>query len=119
MPVCQEHGWVLLADDAFDQTEEPVPRSAMHCPECVAEYHPRNASKRRGWIISRPEVAVDQEAPGIAQPAPQAPGYGPADPQPQGPYPPQPEYPQPQAPYPPRYPQQPYPQQQQYPRQQP
>ena len=86
MPVCEEHGWVVLADGAFDEVEEPVSRSAMHCPECAAEYHPRGASKRRGWIVRRPRAAADQEA---------------AVPQPQGPYPPQPAYPQ-----------QPYPQQQ-------
>jgi hypothetical protein len=109
MPVCEEHGWVVLADDAFDEAEEPVPRSAMHCPECAAEYHPRGAGKRRGWIVRLAGTAAGQEAPAAAQP----PGYGPAVPQPQGPYPPQPAYPEPQVPYP----QQPY-SQQRYPQQQ-
>ena len=30
MPVCEEHGWVVLADDAFDEVEEPVSRSPAH-----------------------------------------------------------------------------------------
>ncbi len=115
MPVCEEHGWVVLADDAFDEVEEPVSRSAMHCPECAAEYHPRGASKRRGWIVRRPHAAADQEAPATAQPAPPPPGYGPAVPQPQGPYPPQQANPQPKVPYPP----QPNPQQQPPPQPQP
>jgi len=62
MPVCEEHGWVVLTDDAFDEAEEPMSRSAMHCPECAAEYHPRGASKRRGWVVRRPRAAAGQEA---------------------------------------------------------
>jgi hypothetical protein len=88
MPVCEEHGWVVVNDGAFDAVEEPVPRSAMHCPECAADYHPRGASKRRGWGIMWPRAAASQEAPATAQPAPPAPpspGYGPAGPQPQAP----------------------------------
>lgn len=106
MPVCEEHGWVVLADDAFDDVEKPVSRSAMHCPECTAAYHPRGASKRRGWDVRRPRTAAGQQAPPTAQPAPTW-GYGPAVPQPQGPYPPQ------------RYPRPPYPQQQPPPQRQP
>jgi len=100
MPVCEEHGWVVLDDDAFDEVEEPVSRSAMHCPECAAEYHPRGARKRRGWLVKRPRAAAGQEAPATAQPAQparQPSGYGPAAPQPQGPYPRQPGYPRPPA----------------------
>jgi hypothetical protein len=93
MPVCEEHGWVVLADDAFDVSEEPVPRSAMHCPECAAGFHPRGMSKRRGWVVKRPRAAADQEAPAAAPPPP---GYGPAVPPP----PPPPWYPEP--PYPPQ-----------------
>ena len=108
MPVCEEHGWVVLADDAFDESEEPVSRSAMHCPEHAAEYHPRGTNKRRGWVVSRPRAAVGHVAPATAPPL----GYGPAVPQPQRPYPQQSAYPRPQAPYPPQpYPPQPYPQQ--------
>jgi hypothetical protein len=68
MPVCEEHGWVVLADDAFDDVEEPVSRSAMHCPECVAEHHPRGVGKRRGWVVKRPRA--DREAPATEQSAP-------------------------------------------------
>lgn len=106
MPVCEEHGWVVLADDAFDEVDEPVARSAMHCPECAAEYHPRGAGRRRGWTVRRPRAVTDQEVPAAARSAP-PPGYGPAVPEAQGPYPPQPGNPQPPAPYPPQsYPQQ-------------
>ncbi len=90
LPVCEDHGWVVLADDAFDESEEPVSRSAMHCPECAAAYHPRGASKRRGWGVWRPRAVVGPQAPAAAQPW----GYGPA-PQPQGPYPQQPPPPAP------------------------
>jgi hypothetical protein len=85
MPVCEEHGWVVLADDAFDDVEEPVSRSAMHCPECAAAFHPRGASKQHGWGIKRPwpRVVASREAPAPARPVPAA-GYGPAAPQPQG-----------------------------------
>jgi hypothetical protein len=127
MPVCEEHGWVVSADDAFDASEEPVSRSAMHCPEC-AGYHPRGANKRRGWGIIRSRAVAGQEAPATGQP----PGYGPEAPRPPGPYPQQSAYPQPQTPYPPQpqpqpyqqpYQPQPYPQQtypeQPYPQQQP
>lgn len=103
MPVCEEHGWVMLTDDAFDESGEPMPRSAMHCPDCAA-YHPRSASKRHGWGIIRPRAMAGQEAPADGQP----PVYGPeAPPRPPRPYPPQPGY-QPQAPYPPPSYQQPY-----------
>jgi hypothetical protein len=109
MPVCEEHGWVLLTDDAFDEAEEPVSRSAMHCPECAGDYHPRGASRRRGWGVRLPRAAAGQEA---APPAP-PPGYGPAAPPPRGPYPARPAYPRPEVPHPPQpYPEQPYPQQQ-------
>jgi hypothetical protein len=80
MPVCEEHGWVVLTDDAFDEVEEPVSRSAMHCPECMAEYHPRGASKRRGWGVRRPQSAADQEAPATTQPAQSQPSTPPEQP---------------------------------------
>jgi hypothetical protein len=91
-PVCEEHGWVVLADDAFGEVQEPVSRSAMHCTECAAKYHPRGASKRRGWVVRRPRAAADQEAPATAQPAP-------PQPYPQQPYPQQQPPPQLQPPH--------------------
>lgn len=102
MPVCEDHGWVMLTDDAFDESGEPVPRSAMHCPECAA-FHPRGASKRRGWGMIWPRPVVGQETPAPGQ----GPVHGPAAPRPPRPYPSQPPYPYQQAPYPPQ-PQQPY-----------
>lgn len=60
MPVCQEHGWIVAADDAFaDAPASPpphdqpasrvtVPRPAMHCRACTDKYH-KNAPKRHGW----------------------------------------------------------------------
>jgi len=81
MPVCEDHGWVVSADDAFDASEEPVPRSAMHCPECAAAYHPRGANKRRGWGLIRPRAVAGQETPAPGQ----GPVYGPEAPRPQPP----------------------------------
>jgi hypothetical protein len=49
MPVCDAHGWVVLADDAFDDSHQPVPRAAMHCRDCVEDYH-KNAHKQHGWL---------------------------------------------------------------------
>jgi hypothetical protein len=88
MPVCEEHGWVVLADDAFDDVEEPVSRSAMHCPECMAEFHSRGMTKRHGWLIKRPRATDGPEASEGAPPG--APpgassGFGPAGPHPQHP----------------------------------
>jgi hypothetical protein len=103
MPVCEDHGWVMLTDDAFDESEEPVSRSAMHCPECAAAYHPRGANKRRGWGIIRSRTVAGQEPSVAAQPS----DYRSAPPPPR-PYPQQSAYPQSQAPYPPQP--QPYPQ---------
>lgn len=51
-PVCEEHGWVVSADDAFDDTSTPVRRAAMHCRDCVEEYH-RGAGKHHGWTDPR------------------------------------------------------------------
>jgi len=48
MPVCENHGWTLSADDAFDDSSKPVTRAAMHCPACVEEYH-KGAPRHRGW----------------------------------------------------------------------
>jgi len=52
MPVCEEHGWVLSADDAFDDSNTPVSRAAMHCRDCVEEYH-KGVAKHHGWADPR------------------------------------------------------------------
>jgi hypothetical protein len=52
MPVCEEHGWVLSADDAFDDTNRPVSRAAMHCRDCAEEYH-KGVAKHHGWADPR------------------------------------------------------------------
>jgi hypothetical protein len=62
MPVCEQHGWIVAADDAFadSATEfsparfgEPTsrvkaPRPAMHCRNCAERFH-KSAVKRHGW----------------------------------------------------------------------
>lgn len=53
-PLCEEHGWIVAADDAFATT---APRPAMHCREC-AETHHRGAVKRHGWVEPRPAPAA-------------------------------------------------------------
>jgi hypothetical protein len=129
-PVCEQHGWVVSADSAFDDSaEDPgrrvpqpalqsakrVPQPAMHCKQCVDEHHPR-ASKHLGWVEPREAQRAAAQARAVeqAQAAQQQAGgqpgrqYGP----PPGQYPPA-QYPPPQNP-PPQYqrpPQQP-PQQQ-------
>jgi hypothetical protein len=65
-PLCEQHGWVVSADDAFDDSgEEPDgrttqsagrparrPQPAMHCKLCVDENHPR-ARPHPGWADPR------------------------------------------------------------------
>jgi hypothetical protein len=48
MPVCARDGWVVSADNAFDDSSTPVSRAAMHCPGCVEEYH-KGAARHHGW----------------------------------------------------------------------
>jgi hypothetical protein len=52
LPVCEDHGWVLSEDDAFDDSAEPVSRAAMHCPDHV-EDHKGAAAKHHGWADPR------------------------------------------------------------------
>jgi hypothetical protein len=80
-PLCEEHGWVVSADDAFDESgEEPDsrtpqsavakpkhPQPAMHCKQCVDENHPR-AYKHPGWADPR---KVPRNAPAQARAAQQ------------------------------------------------
>jgi hypothetical protein len=51
-PVCEQHGWVVSADDAFDDSPEEsgrrMPQPAMHCKQCVDAHHLR-AYKHPGW----------------------------------------------------------------------
>lgn len=53
MPMCVEHGWIVSADDAFDDSNTPVSRAAMHCRDCVEEYH-RGVAKHHGWADPKP-----------------------------------------------------------------
>lgn len=66
MPVCAAHGWVLLADDAFDDSvtpgsrdssRTPASRAAMHCPACVDDHH-KGAAKQRGWADQKATQAA-------------------------------------------------------------
>lgn len=59
MPVCENHGMVVSADDAFAEGLWPVSRAAMHCPECAEEKH-KGAAKHHRW--ADPSVA---QAPGV------------------------------------------------------
>jgi len=52
MPTCEDHGWIVSADDAFDDSNAPVSRAAMHCPDCVEEYH-KGAAQHHGWADPR------------------------------------------------------------------
>lgn len=66
MPVCEQHGWVVTADDAFDDGSAQrsgdtgdgprvsVPRAAMHCPRCADEFH-KGADRHHGWTDPRPQ----------------------------------------------------------------
>jgi hypothetical protein len=81
MPVCEEHGWVVVVDDAFADTAvapsvpagplaapnlpypapvpriaATVPRPAMHCRDCMEQFH-KGAPKRHGWADPRPQPA--------------------------------------------------------------
>ncbi len=53
MPMCEEHGWIVSADDAFDDSNTPVSRAAMHCRDCAEEYH-RGVAKHHGWADPKP-----------------------------------------------------------------
>jgi hypothetical protein len=82
-PVCEQHGWVVSADGAFDDSAEDlgrrvpqaasqsarrVPQPAMHCKQCVDEHH-QKASKHPGWVDPREaqRAAVQARAAGAAQ----------------------------------------------------
>jgi hypothetical protein len=73
-PVCDQHGLVVSADDAFDDSDEDsgkrVPQPAMHCKQCADEHHPR-AYKHPGWVDPRevPRPAQALAAPAVQQQA--------------------------------------------------
>jgi hypothetical protein len=59
MPVCEQHGWVVTADEAFDDGSSArareadvarplVSRAAMHCPKCADDYH-KGMDRHHGW----------------------------------------------------------------------
>ncbi len=68
MPVCEQHGWVVTADDAFDdgsgrrfrdpdRTSAPLSRAAMHCPRCADEFH-KGADRHHNWSETVPLQAA-------------------------------------------------------------
>ncbi|GAB2613349.1 hypothetical protein Aab01nite_69470 [Paractinoplanes abujensis] len=72
MPVCEQHGWVVAADDAFAgpatlvSLVEPVsretgPQPAMHCRNCSDRFH-KSAQKRHGWAEPASPVRFPQQA---------------------------------------------------------
>ena len=52
MPVCLQDGLTIGSDDAFDASDEPVYRAAMHCPGCARD-HSGNKRTYSGWIDPR------------------------------------------------------------------
>ena len=99
-PVCEQHGWVVSADDGFDDSPEDqgrrvpqaarlvkrVPQPAMHCKQCADKDHPK-ASKHPRWVDTREAQRAAAQARGTQQQAGGQPGqqYPPQ----QGQYPPQ------------------------------
>jgi hypothetical protein len=75
MPVCGQHGWVVTADDAFDDgssqrsrgtwdTSGPSSRAAMHCPKCADDFH-KGLDRHHGWGDPRPQQARTGGQPGV------------------------------------------------------
>jgi hypothetical protein len=92
-PVCEDHGWVVSADGAFNEFTDDKPRKrirqpAMHCEECVKKDH-KGAGKHHKWMsrqeVARARVQEAQAARAIQAPQPPQPGQ----------YPPPGQYPQP------------------------
>lgn len=95
-PVCADHGWVVPADYAFDDSDEDsekplwqrvlhwrewrkkrVPQSAMHCAECQKKYH-KTEYAHNGWEeprwakrVAGAQAAREREA---QEPVPSQPG---------------------------------------------
>jgi hypothetical protein len=91
-PVCEQHGWVVSVDEAFDDSAEDsgrrepqdaartakrVPQPAMHCKQCVdkdhprAQKHPRWADPREAQRAAQARAAAQAAQPPQQQPAPQ------------------------------------------------
>jgi hypothetical protein len=128
-PVCADHGWVVPADYAFEDSGEDageslwhrvfhwrewrrkrVPQSAMHCAECQKEHH-KTEYAHNGWeapkaVKHAASAQAARERWAAQEPRPGQPGQ-PYPPVPPGqPYPPALPYPQGQPspqgqPYPP------------------
>jgi hypothetical protein len=120
-PVCQDHGWVVSADGAFNEftgekSPKRIPQPAMHCEECLKKDHKGARNKHHKWISTQEEArARALEARAAQTPrAIQAPQPGPPQP---GQYPPPGQYPQPPQyyPQPGQYPPGQYPQPGHYP----
>jgi hypothetical protein len=115
-PVCQIHGRVVSADDAFDDSAEDlgdripsvrrVPQPAMHCTQCAEEHH-RRADKHPGW--KDPKVVRAEETARAARERAAAAAARAAQQQPPPPPPAGPQYPAPQYPGPGQYPAPQYP----------
>jgi hypothetical protein len=67
MPICEQHGWVVTADDAFDdgsgrRTRDGayagpfMSRAAMHCPKCADDYH-KGMDRHHGWTDAHAQPA--------------------------------------------------------------
>jgi hypothetical protein len=63
MPICQQHGWILTADDAFAGSSTPVSRAAIHCQKCADDFH-RGAPRHHGWADPKLTPAVTAQAAG-------------------------------------------------------
>jgi hypothetical protein len=101
-PVCEQHGLVVSADGAFDESgEEPDrrmpqsaahtvrhPQAAMHCKQCVEKHYPK-ARAHPGWADPREAQRPAQAQPRAAQPAVAGQQHPMA--QPQAPWPGQPQ----------------------------
>jgi hypothetical protein len=65
MPVCAKDGVTIAADEAFDASDAPMTRAAMHCPGCANEYH-RGARRYTGWVDPRAAQSTARAAPAPA-----------------------------------------------------
>ena len=82
-PVCEKHGLVVSADDAFsgpstsvtpaaiddafNDSNRPGPRAAMHCTECATKYH-QSAPKHSYWVDPKANQSRSAPPAGFGQP---------------------------------------------------